>query len=93
MKVLKTINKQVLAMKTEIKIDGKSILNFLKYRLVRLEKSDNKIIFEIQLLWFLIAMIFLSGFIIVALIISLFLGCKISMVDTSSNYIGEDKPK
>lgn len=80
-------------MKTDIKVDGKGILNFLKCRKVVLENSSNQTIFDLQLLWFLIAMIFLSGFIIVGLIISLFLGCKISIVDTSQGFLGKDRFK
>ncbi len=80
-------------MKTDIKIDGKGILNFLKSRKIVLENSSNEIIFDLQILWFLIAMIFLSGFIIVGLIISLFLGYKISIIDTSQGFIGKDKFK
>lgn len=80
-------------MKTDIKVDGKSILNFLKSRIVVLENRNNETLFDIQLLWFLIAMIFLSGFIVVGLIICLFLGCKISIVDTNQDYIGKNKFK
>ncbi|MCP5077450.1 MAG: hypothetical protein GY951_05270 [Psychromonas sp.] len=80
-------------MKTDIKLDGKAILNFLKSRKLVLENSNNQTVFDLQILWFLIAMIFLSGFIIVGLIISLFLGCKISIVDTSQGFIGKDKFK
>jgi hypothetical protein len=80
-------------MKKDIKVDGKSILNFFKSRKVVLENSNNQTIFDLQLLWFLIAMIFLSGFIIVGLIISLFFGCKISIVDTSQDYISKDRFK
>ena len=74
-------------MKTDFKLDGHTILNFLKSRKVVLENSNNQVIADLQLLWFLVAMIFLSGFIIIGLIISLFLGCKISVVDTKSNGI------
>ena len=77
-------------MKTDIKLDGKGILKFLKSRKVVLENRSNEIIFDLQLLWFLIAMIFLSGFIVVGLIISLFLGCKISIVNTSQGFLGKD---
>jgi len=80
-------------MKTDIKVDGKGILNFLKSRKVVLENSNNETIVDLQLLWFLFAMIFLSGFIVVALIISLFLGCKISIVDTSQGFLGKDHYK
>jgi len=80
-------------MKTDIKVDGKGILNFLKSRKVVLENSNNETIVHLQLLWFLFAMIFLSGFIVVALIISLFLGCKISIVDTSQGFLGKDHYK
>ena len=80
-------------MKTDIKVDGKGILNFLKSRKVVLENSSNQTIFDLQLLWFLITMIFLSGFIVVGLIISLFLGCKISIVDTSQSFLGKDNFK
>ncbi|PKG40144.1 hypothetical protein [Psychromonas sp. Urea-02u-13] len=80
-------------MKTDIKVDGKGILNFLKSRKVVLENRSNEIIFDLQILWFLIAMVFLSGFIIVALVISLFLGCKISIVNTSQGFIDKDHLK
>ncbi len=80
-------------MKTDIKVDGKGILNFLKSRKVVLENSCNQTIFDLQLLWFLIAMIFLSGFIVVGLIISLFLGCKICIVNTSQGVLGKDSYK
>ena len=76
-----------------MKVDGKGILNFFKLRKVLLENSSNQTIIELQLLWFLIAMIFLSGFIIVGLIISLFLGCKISMVNTKQEFIDKDHLK
>jgi hypothetical protein len=69
-------------MKQHFKIDGKGVINFLKSRKVILENRNNEVIIDLQLLWFLVAMIFLSGFIIVGLIISLFLGYKISIVDT-----------
>jgi hypothetical protein len=69
-------------MKQHFKIDGKGVINFLKPRKVILENRNNEVIIDLQLLWFLVAMIFLSGFIIVGLIISLFLGYKISIVDT-----------
>lgn len=80
-------------MKTDFKIDGKGIMNFLTSRKVMLENSRNENIFDLQLLWFLIAMIFLSGFIIIGLIISLLLGCKISIVDTNINYLDKDRSK
>lgn len=69
-------------MKTDFKIDGKGILSFLKSRRVVLENSQNLTVFNLQLLWFLILMIFFSGVIVVGLIVSLFLGCKISIVET-----------
>lgn len=78
-------------MKKDIEVDGKGVLNFLKSRKVVLENNRNEIIIDLQLLWFLIAMIFLSGFIVVGLIISLFFGCKISIVNTSVNYIEKDQ--
>lgn len=80
-------------MKTDIKVDGKGILNFLNSRIIVLENSKNETIIDIKLMWFLIAMIFLSGFIIVGLIICLFLGCKISIIDTSQGHIGKNKFK
>ena len=80
-------------MKTEVKVDGKGILNFLKSRVIVLENSRNETIIDIQLLWFLIAMVFLSGFIIVGLIISLFFGCKISIIDMSQNLKNNDSFK
>ena len=80
-------------MKTDIKVDGKGILNFLKSRKVVLENKGNEIIFDLQLLWFLIAMIFLSGFIVVGLIVSLFLGCKISITETRQGFLGKDSFK
>lgn len=76
-------------MKQDFKIDGKSIVNFLKSRKVVLENKRNETIIDLQLLWFLVAMFFLSGFIIVTLIISLFLGCKISIVDTRQSYLNK----
>ncbi|WP_022939930.1 hypothetical protein [Psychromonas hadalis] len=76
-------------MKTNFKVAGKGIMNFLTSRKVVLENKRNETIFDLQLLWFLIAMIFLSGFIIVGLIISLLLGCKISIVESDIDYIGK----
>lgn len=80
-------------MKQDFKVDGKGILNFLKARKVVLENKNNEVIIDLQLLWFLIAMIFLSGFIVVGLIISLLLGCKISIVDTNQIYLDKDRFK
>ncbi|TEW54099.1 hypothetical protein E2R68_09475 [Psychromonas sp. RZ22] len=73
-------------MKNDIKVDGKGILKFLKSRKILLENRYNQIIIELQLLWFLILMLFFSGFIIVGLIISLFLGCKISITNSDRQY-------
>ena len=78
-------------MKEDFKVDGKGILDFLKSRKVVLENKNNQTIVDLQLLWFLIAMIFLSGFIIVGLIITLFFGCKISIVDTGQKSINKDR--
>ena len=78
-------------MKTDFKIDGKGILSFLKSRRVVLENSQNLTVFNLQLLWFLMLMIFFSGIIVVGLIVSLFLGCKISIVETKT--IGNNSSK
>ena len=77
-------------MKTDFKIDGAVILNFLKTRKLVLENRDNQTVFDIQLLWFLVVMIFLSGFVIVGFIIALFLGCKVSLVNRDNRHIGKD---
>ena len=77
-------------MKTDFKIDGAVILNFLKTRKLILENRDNQTIFDIQLLWFLLLLIFLSGFVIIAFIIALFLGCKISLVNRDNRHVGKD---
>ncbi|PKF60735.1 hypothetical protein CW745_12730 [Psychromonas sp. psych-6C06] len=80
-------------MKEEFKVDGKGILYFLTSRKLVLENKSNVTIFDLQLLWFLVAMVFLSGFIVVGLIISLLLGCKISIIDTSSMHVRKDNAK
>ena len=77
-------------MKADIKIDGKGILNFLKSRKVVLENNRNQTIFDIQLLWVLVAMFFFSGLIITGIIICLLLGCKVSIVDTTRDFFGKD---
>jgi len=76
-------------MKTDIKIDGKGILNFLKSRKVLLENNRSQTIFNIQLLWIIVAIFFFSGFVITGLIICLCFGCKISIVDTTQDNIGK----
>lgn len=77
-------------MKTDFKIDGALILNFLKTRKLVLENRDNQTVFDIQLLWFLPVLIFLSGFVIIGFIIALFLGCKVSLVNRDNRHIGKD---
>ena len=77
-------------MKTDFKIDGGLILNFLKTRKLVLENRDNQTVFDIQLLWFLPVLIFLSGFVIIGFIIALFLGCKVSLVNRDNRHIGKD---
>ena len=79
-----------MIVKTGFKIDGAEILNFLKTRKLVLENRDNQTIFDIQLLWFLPVLIFLSGFVIIGFIIALFLGCKISLINTGNHYINKD---
>lgn len=75
-------------MKQDFKIDGKSIINFIKSRVVVLENKNNQNVIDLPLIWFMVAMIFLSGFIIVGLIICLLLGFKISLIEknNSDNY-------
>jgi hypothetical protein len=80
-------------MKQDFKIDGKGVLIFLKRRKVVLENRNNEVIIDLQLLWFLLAMIFLSGIIIVGLIISLFFGCKISIINTTQGLLDKDSFK
>ncbi|HIP75726.1 MAG TPA: hypothetical protein EYH12_00950 [Psychromonas hadalis] len=70
-------------MTKKFKIDGAQILSFLRTRKLILESKYNNQIFDIELLWFLVIMIFLSGFIFVGAIIALLLGCKISLIDSN----------
>lgn len=72
-------------MKEDFKIDGKNIIEFIKSRTIVLENKNNNLIFDFPLFWFLIAMLFLSGVIIIAVIICILLGCKISLVDMNDN--------
>tara|TARA_R110001583_G_scaffold112950_1_gene263262 strand:- start:718 stop:969 length:252 start_codon:yes stop_codon:yes gene_type:complete len=81
-------HKKEVTMKQDFKIDGKSIINFIKSRVVVLENKNNQNVIDLPLIWFMVAMIFLSGFIIVGLIICLLLGFKISLIEknNSDNY-------
>ncbi|WP_413700816.1 hypothetical protein ACLKMH_03070 [Psychromonas sp. KJ10-10] len=72
-------------MKEDFKIDGKNIVEFIKSRTIVLENKNNNLIFDFPLFWFLIAMLFLSGVIIIAVIICLALGCKVSLVDMNDD--------
>ena len=74
-------------MKQDFKLDGKSIIDFVKSRVVVLENKNNENIIDLPLIWFIIAMFFLSGFIVVGLIICLLLGFKISLVEKNNNDI------
>lgn len=76
-------------MKTDFKIDSTVILNFLKTRKLVLENKNNQTIFDIQLLWFLPILIFLSGLVIIGFIVTLFLGYKISLINTDNSHIGK----
>jgi len=80
-------------MNKNFKVDGKGVIHFLMSRKVVLENRNNKTIIDLQLMWFLIAMIFLATFIVLGLIISLFFGCKISIVDTSQDYLDKNRFK
>ena len=68
-----------------LKHQGKKCLSFLASRKVILENSSNKIIFDLQIVWCLLALLFFSGIVITAIIISLLLGYKISVVDSKPN--------
>lgn len=72
-------------MKQDFKIDGKNVIAFIKSRTVILENKNNNLIFDIPLFWFLIAMLFISSIVIIAVIICLSLGYKISLVDMNDN--------
>ena len=72
-------------MKEDFKIDGKNIIEFIKSRRIVLENKNNNLIFDFHLFWLLIAMLFFSGFIIIAVIICILLGCKISLVNMNDN--------
>lgn len=72
-------------MKQDFKIDGKNIIDFIKSRVIVLENKDNNKVFDLPLLWFLVAMIFLSGVILIGIFICLLLGCKISLVNMNNN--------
>lgn len=76
-------------MNHDFKIEGSAMLNFLKTRKLLLENRDNQTVFVIQLLWFLLLFIFLSGFVIVALVVALLFGCKLSLVNDDDSYIGK----
>ncbi len=80
-------------MSKDYKVDGKGVMQFLLSRKVVLENSNNETIIDMQLMLFLVAMLFLGSFIIVGLIISLFLGCKISIIDTSKVDFNKDNFK
>lgn len=80
-------------MKNELNLDPKKIFKFFISRKVLLENREQLIIFELQLIWFLAALLFFSGIIIGAVIISLLLGCRISIVDTSKDFFDKNRYK
>lgn len=80
-------------MKNKFNLDAKKILKFFTTRKVLLENSEKQIIFELQLLWFLAALLFFSGIIFAVVIIILLFGCRISIVDTSKTFFDKSRYK
>lgn len=78
-------------MKQDFKIDMKSIWDFLTLRRVLIEDKNNKNIFDIELIWFLVVFFFFSALVLVGCIIALVLGYKISLTNpTKNNFINRE---
>lgn len=80
-------------MNNKLKVAGNNILHFFTSRIVVLQNRDNATVFELQLLWFLAIFLLFSGIIIAVIIISLLLGCNISIVDTNKSFFDKSRYK
>ena len=74
-------------MKQDYKIDIKNILDFFTLRYVLLEDKHNKSVFDIRLIWFLIALFFFSAVVIAGCLIALLLGYKLSLINSNDNFL------
>ena len=72
-------------MKQDFKINMKSIWDFLTLRRVLFEDKNNKTIFDIELIWFLVVLFFFSAIVLIGCIIALVLGYKISLTNSGKN--------
>lgn len=73
--------------KQDYKIDIKSILDFFTLRYVLLEDKHNKSVFDIRLIWFLVALFFFSAIVIAICLIALLLGYKLSLINSNDNFL------
>ena len=68
-------------MKLNSKLDIKSIWVFLTRRRVLLENKDEQYVFELKLIWFLVALFFFSAIVIGVCLVALLLGSKFSITN------------